>query len=85
MAFCFTILNLAQQDLSGSLCLYQGGDDPLPCYERITYDDVAVHMKRIHGIGRVSRHSRIECAWSGCALSVSRHNFVRHIDRKSVV
>ena len=84
MAFCFIFTKSdPKQSLSGSRyttrCLYQGVDDSLPCHEQITYDDVPVHMKRIHGIGRISRHNRIECAWSGCALSVSRHNFLRHI------
>ena len=83
MAFCFIFTKSdSKQSLSGShyatRCLYQGVDDPLPCYEQITHDDVAVHMKRIHGIGRISRRIRIKYPWSDCALSTSRHNFVRH-------
>ena len=73
----------SKQSLSGpfhaSTCLYQDVNDPLPCYEWITCDDITVHMKSRHGIGGMSPQSPINCAWNGCALLVSRNNLVRHI------
>ncbi|KAG6333595.1 hypothetical protein ID866_5495 [Astraeus odoratus] len=49
------------------------------CEESITYDSVANHFAKEHGMKAWFRSPTIHCKWSGCSRAMKRENFMRHI------
>ncbi|KIM59970.1 hypothetical protein SCLCIDRAFT_1217221 [Scleroderma citrinum Foug A] len=59
-------------------CQYRGnyGEN---CGLIVSCNTVPVHLRDVHGIVDLSRSDPVVCQWSGCGMSFSRHNIIRHI------